>query len=301
MAIRIMWMREHDTLAKRLGLILTRLNTGERLALDNLSREFNVSERTLQRDFNERLNYLPIEREGGTYYLNPKYLGNRSKADIKPILDKLGLSRLFPSFDALSFTQLVENETTPFLFRDIKVEDVSTYQDTFNQLTLAIQRNRKVHFSYKQRQYQNAMPYKLVNDRGWWYLAAVHHHSLKTFKVANVKGVEVLNHSFLVDTKITGQLLRDNLLWLTDNPIEVVVKVDPSVAVHFRNNTLLPEQQLIKVLDDGSLLITSTITDKKQILPILKYWLPDIEILSPSELKQSLVHELQFSIEQLMK
>ena len=57
---------EHDTLAKRRGLILTRLNTGERLTLANLSMEFNVTQRTLQRDFNERLNYLPIEREGST-------------------------------------------------------------------------------------------------------------------------------------------------------------------------------------------------------------------------------------------
>lgn len=51
-----MWMHTHDTLAKRLGLILTRLNTGERLSLAMLSREFGVTERTLQRDFNERLN-----------------------------------------------------------------------------------------------------------------------------------------------------------------------------------------------------------------------------------------------------
>ncbi|MBN8147871.1 DeoR family transcriptional regulator, partial [Vibrio vulnificus] len=57
-------MKEHDTLAKRLGIILTRLNTGARLYLEELSREFGVSERTLQRDFNERLNYLPIQREG---------------------------------------------------------------------------------------------------------------------------------------------------------------------------------------------------------------------------------------------
>lgn len=86
---------------------------------------------------------------------------------------------------------------------------------------------------------------------------------------------------------------------LADKPIEVVLKIDASIASHFTDTPILPEQQLLKQLDDGSLLVTSTIKGKKQIIPILKYWLPDIEILSPSELKQSLVYELQFSIDQL--
>ena len=202
---------EHDTLAKRLGLILTRLNTGERLTLADLSMEFNVTQRTLQRDFNERLNYLPIERDGSTYFIDVKYLGRQGKQDIKPILTMLGLSSIFPSFDALSFTRLNDNQVAPFLFRELKIEDVSSYEETFKLLTSAIQNN------------------------------------------------------------------------------------------HFRNTNILPEQKLLKILDDDSLLVTSTITNQKQIIPILKYWLPDIEILSPVELKQSLLYELQFSIDQLSR
>lgn len=91
------------------------------------------------------------------------------------------------------------------------------------------------------------------------------------------------------------------MLWLAEKPVEVVLKIDSAIASHFTDAPLLPEQQLLKVLDDGSLLVTSSIKDKKQIIPILKYWLPDIEILSPTELKQSLVYELQFSIDQLSK
>ena len=61
-----MWMHTHDTLAKRLGLILTRLNMGERLVLETLSQDYGVSTRTLHRDLNERLGYLPILRTGST-------------------------------------------------------------------------------------------------------------------------------------------------------------------------------------------------------------------------------------------
>ncbi|MFK5949329.1 MAG: WYL domain-containing protein [Methylococcales bacterium] len=294
-----MWMHTHDTLAKRLGLILTRLNMGERLVLETLSQDYGVSTRTLHRDLNERLGYLPIQRTGSTYYLNPRYLGRSSKSDIKPVLDMLGLSKIFPAYDALSFSRLSNTEVPPFLFRDMKVEDVSNYQSTFKSLTLAIQNLQVTSFTYKQQQYQKVSPYRLVNDRGWWYLAAVHNDTLKSFKVANISETIVTQLNFKRSKDIDSQIAESAMLWLTDKPIEVVLKIDSAIASHFSNTPLLPEQQLLKVLDDDSLLVTSTITDKKQIIPILKYWLPDIEILSPTELKQSLVYELQFSIDRL--
>lgn len=296
-----MWMHTHDTLAKRLGLILTRLNTGERLLLSTLAVEFGVTERTLQRDFNERLNYLPIEREGSSYYLNPRYLGNTRKSDIKPVLDMLGLSKIFPSFDALSFSRLSHSEVPPFLFRDMKVEDISNYQATFKSLTLAIQNLQIISFTYKQQQYKDVSPYRLVNDRGWWYLAAIHNSTLKSLKVAKINEVSVKQQNFVRNNSVDAQIAESAMLWLSDKAIEVVLRVDSAIASHFSHSQLLPEQQLLKVLDDDSLLVTSMITDKKQIIPILKYWLPDIEILSPNELKQSLVYELQFSIDQLSR
>jgi len=294
-------MAEHDTLAKRLGLILTRLNSGERLALSALADEFSVTERTLQRDFNERLSYLPIERDGSTYYLNPVYLGRQGKSDIKPILDMLGLSAIFPSFDALSFTRLSTKKRPPFLFRDMKVEDVSEYAETFKSLTLAVQNHQLISFAYKQKTYTVVQPYRLVNDRGCWYLAAVHNGNLKSFKVAKVSDVDIDPKQFPHQIEIDEIVTKGNMLWLAESPIEVVLRIDASIASHFRASNLLPEQQILKVLDDGCLLATSVITDKKQIMPVLKYWLPDIEILSPSELKQALVYDLQFSIDQLSK
>tara|TARA_R110000772_G_scaffold268718_1_gene397922 strand:- start:8892 stop:9773 length:882 start_codon:yes stop_codon:yes gene_type:complete len=292
---------EHDTLAKRLGLILTRLNTGERLTLADLSMEFNVTQRTLQRDFNERLNYLPIERDGSTYFIDVKYLGRQGKQDIKPILTMLGLSSIFPSFDALSFTRLNDNQVAPFLFRELKIEDVSSYEETFKLLTSAIQNNQIIRFCYKQKTYRDVNPYRLVNDRGWWYLAAIHNDTLKSYKVAQVSKVDVASQHFKRRKEVDDHVIDGSMIWLTDSPIEVVLRIDTSIASHFRNTNILPEQKLLKILDDDSLLVTSTITNQKQIIPILKYWLPDIEILSPVELKQSLLYELQFSIDQLSR
>ena len=140
-----------------------------------------------------------------------------------------------------------------------------------------------------------------MNDRGWWYLAAIHNDTLKSYKVAQVSKVDVASQHFKRRKEVDDHVIDGSMIWLTDSPIEVVLRIDTSIASHFRNTNILPEQKLLKILDDDSLLVTSTITNQKQIIPILKYWLPDIEILSPVELKQSLLYELQFSIDQLSR
>lgn len=54
---------KHDTIATRLALILTKLNNGERFTIEELADEFNVNVRTIQRDLNERLSYIPIIKD----------------------------------------------------------------------------------------------------------------------------------------------------------------------------------------------------------------------------------------------
>ena len=59
----------HDRLAVRLSLIISRLMAGESLSLKTLSDEFGVTERTLQRDFHQRLVHLDLEYRNGRYSL----------------------------------------------------------------------------------------------------------------------------------------------------------------------------------------------------------------------------------------
>lgn len=292
-------LMEHDTLAKRLGLILTRLNTGERLNLSSLAREFNVTQRTLQRDFNERLAYLPIEREGSTYYLNPQYLGRQGRMDIKSTLDTLGLSDMFPSFDALSFSRLHTNGLSPFLFKNIRIEDTATLEEAFKLLTLAIQNCNKVSFTMKNLKYVETCPYRLVNDRGYWYLAATHDKILKMFKIADLIDINVSNKTFERSKEHEKKLTHSNQFLLTDTPIELVLKVNASIVNSFIEREELPQQNILKILDDGSILISSTVAEPKRVLPILRYWLPELEILSPSDIKQQLIHDLEYTLEKI--
>jgi len=49
------YKHDYDKILTRLTLILSRLNDGEALSVKALAEEFNVSTKTLQRDFNQTL------------------------------------------------------------------------------------------------------------------------------------------------------------------------------------------------------------------------------------------------------
>ena len=90
-------MKNHDKIATRLAQILNKLNSGERFSVEELVEEFCVTSRTIQRDLNERLSYLPLKKENNLYYLEEYYLGKLNFEDIKNFAILSGVRDLFPS------------------------------------------------------------------------------------------------------------------------------------------------------------------------------------------------------------
>ncbi|WP_300668211.1 HTH domain-containing protein [Helicobacter sp. UBA3407] len=90
----------HDTLAMRLALILKKLISGERFTIEDLSREFGVGKRTIQRDLNERFNFLEIVRdEEECYCLDKHSLGLYGLKDIRSFAYFSGIENLYPKLD----------------------------------------------------------------------------------------------------------------------------------------------------------------------------------------------------------
>jgi len=177
---------KHDKLAKRLGIILTRLNTGEHLFLDELALEFNVSIRTLQRDFNERLGYLPLERNGSAYSLPSRILGKQNVNDLFSMALSMGLGTLFPETRYLKHTVLSSKNSSAIMFQSPVIEDIGEQSRSFEVLIECIDNNNCVSFYYKATQYRQVAPYKLINYQGVWYLAAQYNERLFSFRFTEI-------------------------------------------------------------------------------------------------------------------
>ncbi|HDX8381083.1 TPA: hypothetical protein RQM98_003384 [Aeromonas salmonicida] len=98
-------MHEHDKIAQRLGMLLTRLYSGEKLHLSDLA---TVTVHTLQRDFNQRLSYLPIEHRNQQYWLGPGFLNHKSDGKLRKLAEQLGTTDLFPRASEHRLGQLLD-------------------------------------------------------------------------------------------------------------------------------------------------------------------------------------------------
>ncbi|HAV1331800.1 TPA: WYL domain-containing protein [Vibrio parahaemolyticus] len=286
-------MKEHDKLAKRLGIILTRLNTGERLYLEELSREFGVSERTLQRDFNERLNYLPIQREGACYFLDPKFLGRQTHNELSLLLLSMGFDTLFSGKHYLSNGILNNKTTPPFLFKNPQVENISNCAPVFEKLIEVIQRRNIISFSCEGKMYDEFMPYRLINDSGYWYIAGTQRNRLESLRVAKIRELVRYEDKYSpapnIEQKLTSREYEDELL----NPVEVLIQMSSRVIDAFFNENNNDNFQVLKDLDSGQMLISHQTKNIPQLLRQLKAWLPQVEVLSPDWVRYLLKQELQ--------
>ncbi|EKT55828.1 HTH domain-containing protein [Providencia sneebia] len=94
--------RKYDRMAVRLSALIARLMAGESLVLSCLAQEFNVSERTLQRDLRERLAYLGVEGRQGCYRLPINTLKAYRDKDVLTFVKQIGMTRLFPGLKGMT-------------------------------------------------------------------------------------------------------------------------------------------------------------------------------------------------------
>ena len=282
--------KHHDTLVYRLAQMLIKLNQGEKLEPSALAKEFGVNLRTIQRDLNERFAYLPLEKTEGRYQFDPAFLGKISIKDIHRFASLAGVSGLFPSLANDFLRDIFDSRVeSALLVKGHNYENIGDKRSLFKELERAIVAHRNVSFSYLKSEglqvYPTVSPYKLVNHKGIWYLIAQDGQKLKSFSVTKLSKLETLDIVFVWDPNIDNQLIEDDGIWLSEVKQEVVLKVRAEVAGYFKRRKLIANQVIEKELEDGGLIISAKIGHPNQILPIVRYWIPHIRIISPEELQ----------------
>lgn len=58
------------------------------------------------------------------------------------------------------------------------------------------------------------------------------------------------------------------------------------VASYFKRRRLIANQAIEKELEDGGLIVSAKVGHLNQILPIVRYWIPHIRIISPETLME---------------
>jgi predicted DNA-binding transcriptional regulator YafY len=287
----------HDTLVYRLAQMLVKLNQGEKLDPQALAEEFGVNRRTIQRDLNERFGYLPLQKIEGRYHLDPTFLGKLNTKDIERFASLAGVRGLFPSISDDFLREIFDTRIqSALLIKGHHYENLAGKEDTFRQLEQAIIARRHVAFDYIKedglKTYSAIAPFKLMNHNGIWYLAARDGDKLKTFSFSKIEHLRLLDSRFDPDPAIDKTLAEEEGIWIGEDKKEIVLKIAREVAGYFKRRHLIANQVIEKELEDGGLIVSAKVGHPNQVMPIVRYWIPHIRIISPEGLQIEMEQEL---------
>jgi len=87
-------------------------------------------------------------------------------------------------------------------------------------------------------------------------------------------------------------LKEEDGIWLGEDKKEIVLKIAKEVAGYFKRRKLIANQVIEKELEDGGLILSAKVGHANQVLPIVRYWIPHIRIISPEGLQKNLEEEI---------
>ncbi|WP_439056731.1 helix-turn-helix transcriptional regulator [Serratia bockelmannii] len=279
--------------AERLVEILIELQNCGVVNRYQLMRKFNITERTVYRDLNMLSSFIE-GCGGGEYRLIPiRSQNNRYYNLHNPLAKMLDADAVFPERDDNFWMSLEKRAEEQHVRVQFGLPEHSARNDLrkyFDLLEKAIQKNSVCHILYKDKT-RIVHPYKLVNQKNIWYLQATEDGKLKSFSLSKIRWLDIRKEHFVVDTTMLLLIDEHRDPWVSEETFEVRVRIKHSIAGYFSRRDLLPQQELVCEENDGVILLCKA-AHQNQIIPLILFWLPNIEILEPEWLKKTIINML---------
>lgn len=291
---------DYDKILTRLTVILSRLYQAEQLKPSDLAKEFNVSERTIQRDFKDRLMNFPIYYENKHWKMQKDFKIEKNisveDAITLDILENLSmnLGDKFHYRTSAILRKLKNRQYSP-IFTKLNMEDISNEYESMISFEDAITQKYQIEVKYISRYKEEVIvinPIKIVNFEGLWYLIATDSNNiLKSYYIKNITLLNKLDTKFEISKKVESILNNAISVWFTeDEPFEVILEIDNYVAKYFKSKPISNTQKILKE-DEQKLTISVMATNDMEIIPIVKSWMPFIKVISPSRIHESVREE----------
>jgi predicted DNA-binding transcriptional regulator YafY len=287
-----------EKLAQRLSDILALLHQGDHLDKHLLADRFQVDVRTIERDLAERLDGIVERNAHGRWQLMHAARGTIPARHLNEYARLSGTQYLFPDSSLPYLLHQLDKQGSrrTLQVQPTATEDLGPATHHFARLEAAIDHCFECRFEYKGKA-RRVQPYRLIHKHGIWYLAATESERLKNFSVALVTGLEVDDScSFSPQPKHHHYIDGKEDVWFAPDTVEVVLRVAPAAAHYFARRALLPKQRHC-VHADGALTVNSQISHPQQLLPVVRYWLPHVRIVQPTQWHEQLVSELKLALE----
>ncbi len=208
------------------------------------------------------------------------------------------------SYDRLE--RISKKERDIFLFQGLPFDELQdpTRKEIFNMLKVAIKNGeyRDIHYEYNHPKIlKNTRALKLIFMENNWYVASVtENQGFLLLRMAFIRRVEYARK----ETYRISQLKKYNsYLKNIQNSMTLygvvpqvgIFLASPNVAKYFKPHMkrYLRSQKFISEHEDGSVEFSLEYTQPLEVLPFIKRWIPEVEILSPVSLRDTMLEDLE--------
>jgi len=277
----------------RILAITKRLYGLETLQSSKLSKEYEVTTRTIHRDMVKIAQSIPLLNDFGIWRLDVEGLGIEDVTLQKALL--------------FSFAQNMEIDIACLEKSNASKENIAFAieykhlpKNLGEQILKAITQEKQCSFSYVKEEgtsQRNVDPIKIYTENSRWYVIARDYKDdkVKHFHLHKIKNFQISSD----ETTLTPSMQKeaDNIksIWSSTGESEVLVRlyVQPSVAHYIKDIKLHKSQTIHDEHHDGGLEVHCTITHKLELLPHIKYWLPRVYVLEPKWLHDEIMRDLE--------
>lgn len=299
------------SLAHRLVSIINYLSIGKVINVTNLSIEFLISQRQIQKDIELFKDIYEIESLGNQNYRIKDgfkiHSVSNENLDIALALLKSLQHSAMPQMNRYIDPSLPEiKEYKNMFILDIAYEEI-THTDEFYKLIKAIKDQESCSFFYTKKDGSSkevfVHPYRLANFSNFWYLLAydVEKNKLKSYHMNSIDKVALAGENYIsnitVEKEIEETFAKFNSVWFDGKPKSVKLEITGNAKLYIQRN--FPKQATLIKKTDSKLLIKLHYYNTAEVLSFVKQWLPDIKILNDGVIKAELKNILQISLKNL--
>ncbi|WP_220464344.1 WYL domain-containing protein [Psychrobacter sp. GP33] len=208
--------------------------------------------------------------------------------DIKRFANFASVQDLLPKIDRQFFQEQLNQS---ILVKGFAYEDISARTNDFKAINQAISKCQYIEFDYRKvshnatdnsSKHHRLQPYRLLNKNGVWYVVGQRDGRTQAFCFTQITHLQVNTDTFVCCEDVKAQILSTDSLYFSNHISEIILQVDVKVAGYFERRDLLPNQELIRRLDSGDLLLVCKNVHPREVIPIVQYWIPHIRVISPS-------------------
>jgi len=291
--------------------ILKELNAGKKLCVTNLAMAYEVSDRTIRRDFELIKEVFGdfVSKEGECYQAYKKVL----LEEVLNATDLMTLANIVNLFGIIQKESLVSEKTQALIEQSMSVYDFKSRpfenvkdREILKKLEHSIKFKKEIKIRYRTERaitQDRFQPYRILFLNENFYLVGINSSkgTVEYRRVTMIEEVEYTKKSFFIDKEVEKFFANLQTPWASYGRREMLVRLRAEVSIrrYFMKKKYLPSQEIVHTFENGDIEIHFRITNPREVEELIIKWLPRIHIIAPRSLQKMIKRSLEKKISTL--